>query len=161
MLNPEQQDQIRDLVEELLGLMNLKLMATVTAELDEIDINISGNDRAFLLTDDGETLLSLQYILSKMIHHKIQDTNEFRIYLDSDGFLFRHEERIRRLAYKAMERVRRERRRIRLHPMNPYDRRIVHIEVAQNEDLDSISEGEGFFKKIVVQRKSYRSDGWA
>jgi spoIIIJ-associated protein len=89
-----------------------------------------------------------------MIRQRIPSVAGLRIVVDSDGYMFRHEQDLRRLAGRAMQRVRRERRRVTLPPLNPYDRRIIHMEVSRNEDLDSISEGEGFFKKIIVQRKS-------
>ena len=161
MINQEQIDHIQEIAQHFLELMNLKLKAEVYANEDEVEVNITGGDRAYLITDEGETLLSLQYILAKMIRQQLKELMVLRLFLDSDGFLYRHEQQLRRLVFRAMERVRKERRRIRLRPMNPYDRRIVHMEVALNEDLDSISEGEGFFKKVIVQRKSYRSDEFA
>jgi spoIIIJ-associated protein len=88
-----------------------------------------------------------------MIRQNFPDLDHLHILLDSDGYMYRHESDLRRMAQNAVQRVRRERRRIKLPPLNPYDRRIIHIEVSQNRDMESLSEGEGFFKKIVVQRR--------
>lgn len=153
MVSQEQETAICALVENLADLMGMKLKATLLLSEGQIEINVTGNDRAYLITDQGETLLSLQYILAKMIRQRFPETDELHILVDSDGFMYRHEDSLRKMAQQAIQRVRRERRRIKLPPMNPYDRRIIHIEVAQNRDMDSVSEGEGFFKKIVVQRR--------
>jgi spoIIIJ-associated protein len=88
-----------------------------------------------------------------MIRQRFPEIDHLHILVDSDGFMYRHENSLRKMAQQAVQKVRRERRRVKLPPLNPYDRRIVHIEVAQNRDMDSISEGEGFFKKIIVQRR--------
>jgi spoIIIJ-associated protein len=119
----------------------------------QIEINVSGADRAYLITDNGETLLSLQYILGRMIRQNFPELDHLHILLDSDGYMYRHESDLRRMAQSAVQQVRRERRRVKLPPLNPYDRRIIHIEVSQNRDMESLSEGEGFFKKIVVQSR--------
>jgi spoIIIJ-associated protein len=155
MLSGEDLNKIQDLVERFLRLMNFNMTAIVELHEEDLEIDIGGNDRAYLITDEGETVLSLQYILAKLIRHEVPDASGLNILLDTEGYMYRHEQRLRRLAWRTVEQVRSERRRVKLPPLSPYDRRIVHMEIAQNEDLDSISEGEGFFKKIVVQRKSY------
>jgi spoIIIJ-associated protein len=155
MLSGEDLNKIQDLVERFLRLMNFNMTAIVELHEEGLEIDIGGNDRAYLITDEGETVLSLQYILAKLIRHEVPDASGLNILLDTEGYMYRHEQRLRRMAWRTVEQVRSERRRIKLPPLSPYDRRIVHMEIAQNEDLDSISEGEGFFKKIVVQRKSY------
>ena len=153
MLSPETEEGIIRLVEELTGLMQMKFEAGIYVTEGQIEINLAGGDRAYLITDKGETLLSLQYILARMIHQRYPETQDLHVLLDTDGFMYRHEEDLRKMAQRAMQRVRRERRRVILPPLNPYDRRIIHMEVAESRDLDSISEGDGFLKKIVVQRK--------
>jgi spoIIIJ-associated protein len=153
MLSLEKEKKICALIDDLTGLMNLNLKSELYESSGQIEINISGADRAYLITDNGETLLSLQYILGRMIRQHFPELDEIHILIDSDGYMYRHEDQLRRMAQNAVQRVRRERRRIKLPPLNPYDRRIIHIEVALNRDMDSLSEGEGFFKKIIVQRK--------
>lgn len=154
MLSQEDFEKIQDLVEGFLRLMNFNMKATLDLHEEDLEIDLIGNDRAYLITDEGETILSLQYILAKLIRHSIPAASQLEILLDTEGYMYRHEQRLRRLAWRTAEQVRSERRRIKLPPLSPYDRRIVHMEIAQNADLDSVSEGEGFFKKIVVQRKN-------
>jgi spoIIIJ-associated protein len=155
MLSLEKEKKICAIVEEVTGMMNMNLKASLYESQGQIEINVSGADRAYLITDNGETLLSLQYILGRMIRQNFPELDHLHILLDSDGYMYRHESDLRRMAQNAVQRVRRERRRIKLPPLNPYDRRIIHIEVSQNRDMESLSEGEGFFKKIVVQRRGH------
>lgn len=153
MLSLEKEKKICALVEEITGMMNMTLKASLYESQGQIEINVSGADRAYLITDNGETLLSLQYILGRMIRQNFPELDHLHILLDSDGYMYRHESDLRRMAQSAVQQVRRERRRVKLPPLNPYDRRIIHIEVSQDRDMESLSEGEGFFKKIVVQRR--------
>jgi spoIIIJ-associated protein len=155
MLNQDELNRAQELVENFVRLMNFNMKASLQLYGQDLEIDLIGNDRAYLITDDGETILSLQYILAKLIRHEIPAAGDLNILLDTEGYMYRHEQRLRRLAWRTVEQVRNERRRIKLPPLSPYDRRIVHMEIAQNADLDSISEGEGFFKKIIVQRKAY------
>lgn len=131
------------------------MKAVLQMHEEDLEIDLIGNDRAYLITDEGETVLSLQYMLARLIRNEIPEAHPVNILLETEGYMYRHEQRLRRLAWRIADQVRSERRRVKLPPLSPYDRRIVHMEIAQNADLDSISEGEGFFKKIVVQQKSY------
>lgn len=153
MINHEQMEQVRHTVEKLLELMQLDLKATILTRQDELHINMTGRDRAYLITDNGETLLSLQYIVAKMLRQKVTGSSHLQVVVDSDGYMYRHEQAVKRMASRAADRVRNQRLRIKLPRLNPYDRRIVHLEIGRNKDLDSLSEGDGFFKKVVVKRK--------
>ncbi|HEY4492624.1 MAG TPA: R3H domain-containing nucleic acid-binding protein [Acidobacteriota bacterium] len=153
MLNQEEIDQIQQTSEWLLHKMDLQLKTRVFAKDDEVEINISGPDHAYLTMDGGETITALQYILSRMIRQQIPSAAGHRIFLDTDGFMFRHHHELRKLAARTMEKVRNERRAISLPPMNPYDRKIVHTEIARTQSCESVSEGDGFFKRIRILPK--------
>lgn len=153
MISHEEMEQVRSTVERLVELMQLDLKATILTRQDELHINMTGRDRAYLITDHGETLLSLQYIVAKMIHQKVPESNHLHVIVDSDGYMYRHEQTVKRMASRAADRARNQRLLVKLPALNPYDRRIVHLEIGRNKDLDSLSEGAGFFKKIIVKRK--------
>jgi spoIIIJ-associated protein len=153
MLNEEETHQIQLTSEWLLQKMNLQLRARVFSNDEDIEINVSGPDRTYLTMDGGETILALQFILTRMIHQQIPTTASHRIFLDADGFMFRHHQELRRLVVRTIEKVGEQRRPISLHPMNPYDRKIVHTEIARTQSCDSVSEGEGFFKRIRILPK--------
>lgn len=150
MLDQQQLDQIQQTSEWFLHKMDLQVKTRVFAKDEEIEINVSGPDRAYLTMDGGETIIALQYMLSRMIRHQIPSSAGHRIFLDTDGFMFRHHHELRKLAARTMERVRKQRSAISLPPMNPYDRKIVHTEIAKTQSCESISEGDGFFKRIRI-----------
>jgi len=129
------------------GLMQMKLEASLYATEGQIEINLAGGDRAYLITDQGETLFVPAVHPRPHDPSAISGTQDLHVLLDSDGFMFRHEEDLRKMAHRAMQRVRRERRRVKLPPLNPYDRRIVHMEVAESRDLDSVPKGEWFHEE--------------
>ena len=155
MLTSDELQKVHEVVHSLLSHIPLKLNASIKEGQNDLQININGNDRPYLLTDHGETLLSLQFFLARMIHQKVTNAGDIPVYVDSDGFLYRHEQDLKRMAQRTVQRVRAERRGIKLSPMNPHERRIIHLEVSRYPDMDSVSEGEGFLKKVIVKKKRY------
>ena len=160
MLKQNEEEEIVRLVNQFFELMNFDLRSTVFSQDDQIEINITGEDRSYLISDNGETILSLQYVLARMIRNHLPDFVSYVILLDSDGYMYDHDEELRKLAERTIQRVRREKRRVRLDPMNPYDRRIIHSEIARTHDLNTFSEGDGFMKKITVEVKRRSPRRW-
>ena len=101
-----------------------------------------GEDKSLLLRKDGALLLALQHILNKVSPHKVQ--------VDCEFFRRRKEKQLREYAQQVAEQVSQTRRDEVLDPMNPYERRIVHIAVNQVPGITSESLGDGFLKRVKI-----------
>jgi spoIIIJ-associated protein len=144
-----------------LGGRKMQEPATVTAtqEEDRINLLIATADAGLLIGKQGQTLDALQYLVTKMVAK--QTRGKVRIAIDVEAYRARHNEALALLAQKYGEKVKRSGRPITLNPMNPYDRRIVHLALQGDKNLKTISRGEGLYKKVVIspaKKKDSRED---
>lgn len=97
----------------------------------------------------GETLDSLQYLVSLVIN-KDQSCDYKRVILDTENYRDKREETLKKLARRLGHKVREAGRPVKLEPMNPYERRIIHSELQNNNYVETYSEGEEPFRKVVI-----------
>ncbi len=109
---------------------------------DILFIIFEGKDKHILLQKDGALLLAFQHVLNKISDQKVQT--------DCDFFRKRKERELRDYVQHVARRVRESGRKELLDPMNPYERRLVHIAVNQIQGISTESIGEGFLKKVKV-----------
>jgi spoIIIJ-associated protein len=138
----------REILEQVLAKMQEPATVTVTQEEDRINLLIETSDAGLLIGKQGQTLDALQYLVTKMLAK--QTRKKVRIAIDVEAYRARHNEALALLAQKYGEKVKRSGRPITLNPMNPYDRRIVHMALQGDNDLKTISRGEGLYKKVVI-----------
>jgi spoIIIJ-associated protein len=138
----------REILEQLLAKMQEPATVTVTQEEDRINLLIATDDAGLLIGKQGQTLDALQYLVTKMLAK--QTRKKVRISIDVEAYRARHNEALALLAQKYGEKVKRSGRPITLNPMNPYDRRIVHMALQGDKDLKTISRGEGLYKKVII-----------
>lgn len=138
----------------LLEKMNIK--ASLMIERKENDllveiINISNSDMGILIGKRGNTLDSLQYILSLVINKNRE--NYLRVLVDIQGYRAKREETLIRLANKMADKAKTYRRTIKLEPMNPYERRIIHSALQNDSKVRTFSEGEEPYRRVVIESK--------
>jgi spoIIIJ-associated protein len=117
-------------------------------EGETIRVDLAGEDRDLVLCNRAEVLESLQYLLNRMFARDHQEGQ--RILVDCDGYRARKEAELREIALRVSERVRRTGEREELGLMNPYERRIVHLAVAETEGVTTVSAGEGVMKRVII-----------
>jgi spoIIIJ-associated protein len=151
-LPKEQEDDLlplaREILEQLLAKMQEPATVTASREEDRINLLIATADAGLLIGKQGQTLDALQYLVTKMLAK--QTRGKVRIAIDVEAYRARHNEALALLAQKYGEKVKRSGRSMTLNPMNPYDRRIVHMALQGDKDLKTISRGEGLYKKVII-----------
>ncbi|MFZ2089762.1 MAG: RNA-binding cell elongation regulator Jag/EloR [Desulfobaccales bacterium] len=141
--------QAQDLLEHILELMGEK--GKVKGRFDEEDrlsLSIDAEDAGLLIGKQGQTLEALQYLLTKMIAKKAR--RKVRVFIDIESYRARHQEALTQLALKSGEKAKKSGRPITLNPMNPHDRRIIHLTLQGDKEVKTMSRGEGLYKKVVV-----------
>lgn len=113
-----------------------------------LEINLSGPEMGILIGKRGQTLDSLQYLLSLVVN-KDKD-NYIKIKLDSENYRERRKETLINLAKNVAYKVKRTKRPVSLEPMNPYERRIIHAALQDDKYVTTYSEGEEPFRRVVV-----------
>jgi spoIIIJ-associated protein len=138
----------------LLPSMNIKAMSVVKREGMSLHVditNISSSDMGILIGKRGSTLDSIQYLLSLVVNKDRE--NYIKIVVDIKGYRKKREETLIRLANKMAEKAKYSKRPIRLEPMNPYERRIIHSALQNMEGITTHSEGDEPYRRVVIQSK--------
>jgi spoIIIJ-associated protein len=136
-------------VELLLRIAGLDLKAQVFQGEERLEVDLSGEDVDWCFADDGELIQAVEHLLPRMIRSLSGEAVPVRV--DCDNFHEIREERLRSLAQRVAEEVRRQGKPRILEPMNPSDRRIIHVTLADDPGVATESEGDGYFKRIMVR----------
>ena len=139
----------RRALDRLLDLADLEVSADMAFAGGRLEVEIEGVDQELLVEDEGQVLLALQHLLPRVMFRELGRIVPCR--LDSGGYQRRKEERLRGLARRVADEVV-SRGGIRtLRPMNPADRRIVHLTLADDPDVETESQGNGYFKRVNIR----------
>jgi spoIIIJ-associated protein len=144
--------EAKNFLREVLDTMGIKAEIRIKEEEDTIKISMTGPDMGILIGYRGETLDSLQYLIS-LIVNKGHETSYKRVVLDTENYRSKREETLKRLAQKVAGTVRRTGKLIRLEPMNPYERRIIHSALQDDRYIKTHSEGDEPYRRVVVDLK--------
>ncbi|RHW65479.1 protein jag [Clostridium botulinum] len=148
-LKKDYEKEVRDFLESILKSMDVEAKISIKEKKDVIKIDLSGPDMGIIIGYRGETLDSLQYLVSLVIN-KDQSCNYKRVILDTENYRDKREETLKKLARRLGHKVRETGRPVKLEPMNPYERRIIHSELQNNNYVETYSEGEEPFRKVVI-----------
>ncbi|MGL4483479.1 MAG: RNA-binding cell elongation regulator Jag/EloR [Anaerovoracaceae bacterium] len=131
---------------------NMDLDLTVTAEANDeaIFIDIQGDKTGLIIGKRGQTLEALQYLTSLVANRGKDDY--IRIVLDAENYREKREKTLRQLASRLADKAARYGRPVKLEPMNPYERMIIHAELHDNDRVRTRSQGEEPNRYIIVER---------
>jgi len=138
----------KEILSRLLSLMGEAAQVQATLEGDRLSLTIDSPDAGLLIGKQGQTLEALQYLLTKILAR--QSKKKLRVMIDIESYRARHEQALVQLALKSGEKVKRTGKPVTLTPMNPHDRRIIHLALQGDSELKTMSRGEGLYKKVVV-----------
>jgi spoIIIJ-associated protein len=110
-----------------------------------------GENSAVLIGREGQTLAALQYIASRIVSHGMSAA--VRVSLDAGEYRQRQDEKLRELALHLAAKVKNTGRASSTRPLSSYHRRIIHLALQEDEQVQTRSTGEGTLKRVVVQRK--------
>ncbi len=131
--------------------ISVEIDTKLNEEEKELEINLSGNEMGILIGKRGQTLDSLQYLLSLVVN---KESNDYlRVKLDTENYRERRKDTLETLAKNIAYKVKRTRRSVSLEPMNPYERRIIHSALQNDKYVFTRSEGEEPFRHVVIALK--------
>ena len=133
----------------------MEMEVIVDARYDDaekaLDVDMRGEEIGILIGKRGQTLDSLQYLVSLVVNRGQADY--IRVKLDTENYRQRRKETLENLAKNIAYKVKRTKRPVSLEPMNPYERRIIHSALQNDRYVTTHSEGEEPFRRVVVSLK--------
>ena len=132
-------------------LLKVDISAKYNDSLKSLEVELSGDEMGVLIGKRGQTLDSLQYLISLVVN---KGTSEYiRVKVDTENYRQRRRETLENLAKNIAYKVKRTRRPVSLEPMNPYERRIIHSALQNDRYVTTHSEGDEPFRRVVVTPK--------
>lgn len=114
----------------------------------ELILDITGDDLAILIGRHGRTLDALQFVVSAITVRSMGF--RYPVIVDVEGYKSRQREKLESIARSTANKAASQHRSVKMRPMTPYERRIVHIALRDDDRVDTASEGEGSARHVVV-----------
>lgn len=146
-----EQSPALDFIKEVIEKMGLNLTVKAFSNEDCIYIQINGKDSGTIIGKRGQTLDSIQYLTSLVVN---KDSEKYiRVIVDAENYRERREKTLEQLAKRLAEKVNRTGRSVRLEPMNPYERKVIHATLQKYSGVTTRSEGEEPYRRVIIEQK--------
>jgi spoIIIJ-associated protein len=143
--------EIAEFVQQVVIAMGLDLTPTIEETEEGTRINLEGEDGGVLVRRSGEGLQALQHVVATAFRRQLGDDN--RIVIDCNGFRKDKDAELRQMARFMAEKARASGVPQEMGPLNPYERRIVHLAIAEDPTATSESIGDAFMKTVIIATK--------
>lgn len=140
-----------DFLKEVTEKMGLEFTFKAFANEDCLYIEIFGKDSGTIIGKRGQTLDSIQYLTSLVVNKDAE--NYTRVILDAENYRSKREKTLEQLASRLAEKVERTGKNVRLEPMNPYERKVIHSTLQTNTAVTTRSEGEEPYRRVIIEQK--------
>ena len=152
----EVQAKVKAFLTELLGAMGIQVAIETRFSPEGImEVSIDGEGMGVIIGKRGATLDSLQYLATLVVNKGRAD--HVRLKLDTEGYRARRQETLEKLAINLAKKVKRTGHRVVLEPMNPYERRIIHSVLQADRAVETHSDGEEPYRKVIISPKRRRN----
>jgi spoIIIJ-associated protein len=138
-------------VQNVINAMGVTLSIQIEETTEGTSINLEGEDGGVLVRRGGEGLQALQHIVATAFRKQLGDDN--RIVIDCNGYRKDKDAELRQMARFVAEKARASGIPQEMGPLNPYERRIVHLAIAEDPTVTSESIGDAFMKTVIIATK--------
>ena len=155
-------DDTLEFLDKMFAAMNMEVKSTIdyNEESRTMNIDFSGEEMGILIGKRGQTLDSLQYLVSLVVNK--ESDSYIKVKVDTEDYRERRKATLENLAKNLSYKVKHTRRPVTLEPMNPYERRIIHSALQNDRYVETHSEGDEPYRKVVItlkkREKEYRKD---
>ena len=150
-INEALSGQIVSFLQNVVNAMGMSLRAHVEETPEAARINLEGEDGGLLIRGGGQGLQALQHIVATAFRKQLGDDN--RIVVDCNGFRRDKDAEIRQMARFVADKARSSGVPQEMGPLNPYERRIVHMAIAEDPTVSSESIGDAFMKTVIISAR--------
>lgn len=149
----DEKQTVYKFLRDVLNNMDIKAEIKINKDANNMYINLIGPKMGAIIGRRGQTLDSLQYLVSLVVNKNADRENYIKVILDTEDYRRKREETLERLAERMASKVIKLGRRVELEPMNPYERRIIHASLQDYPGITTYSEGEEPFRKVIISKK--------
>ena len=142
----------RQLLMGLLERIGVKAEAEASLRGGDLYLDVVGDKEGILIGKRGRTLDSLQFLITRMVNKQLKEA--VKVYLDINHYKVKRADSLTKMAARLGERVRRSGKPFTVGPLNPHDRRIIHMALNEDLFLETESLGEGEMKRVRIIPKS-------
>lgn len=149
----DRKGRVEEFLKQVFGAMNMVVQITIEEDQEEntLNIDLAGDDMGTLIGKRGQTLDSLQYLVS-LVANKGEE-EYIRVKVDTENYRQRRKDTLENLAKNIASKAKRTGKPVVLEPMNPYERRVIHSALQNDKYVETHSEGEEPFRRAVVTLK--------
>lgn len=140
-----------DFLREVSDKMGIDVEISAKENENSMYISITGKDTGTVIGKRGQTLDALQY-LTRLVANKNEEKYK-RVVIDAEDYRAKREKTLENLARRLADKVIRSKRSMKLEPMNPYERKVIHATLQGNSKVVTRSEGEEPYRRIVIEIK--------
>jgi len=140
-----------EFLEEVAEQMGLNINISAEANDTNVFVNIDGKDSGTIIGKRGQTLDAIQYLTSLVVNKGKSDY--IRVVIDAENYRSKREKTLEKLANRLADKVVRTRRSVRLEPMNPYERKVIHATLQSNPRVTTRSEGQDPYRRVIIELK--------
>lgn len=138
-------------LQEVTSKMGLTLQVEAYAKDGVIYINMEGADSGTIIGKRGQTLDAIQYLTSLVVNK--DEEKYIRVVVNAESYREKREQTLIQLAKRLSDKVKKSGKSVRLEPMNPYERKVIHATLQQSEHVTTRSEGEEPYRRVIIERK--------
>jgi len=144
-------------LEEILALIPVEATVAPSRGEGRITLKVQGDRSGLLIGRKGKTLDALQFLVNKIVSKALD--KKVDVVIDSENYRRRREDSLTQLALKMGDKAKRIKKPVTTDPMNPHDRRLIHLALKDDEHLETRSRGEGLLKRVVIIPKGKGQPG--
>ena len=138
-----------DFLTEITEKMGLELDITAKSGEESLYVDIKGKDSGTVIGKRGQTLDAIQYLTSLVVN---KDEEKYtRVVVDAENYREKRERTLEQLANRLADKVVKTKRPVRLEPMNPYERKVIHATLQSNPNVTTKSEGEEPYRRVIIE----------
>lgn len=150
-LVPVESHPALDFLRETTEKMGLELSIKAEANEETLFLSIEGSDSGTIIGKRGQTLDAIQYLTSLVVNKEKE--KYIRVVVDAENYRVKRENTLEQLAERLAGKVIKTRRTVRLEPMNPYERMVIHATLQDNPKVKTRSEGEEPYRRVIIELK--------
>jgi spoIIIJ-associated protein len=140
-----------DFLRETTQKMGLDLSIKAESNDETLFLSIEGSDSGTIIGKRGQTLDAIQYLTSLVVNKEKE--KYIRVVVDAENYRVKRENTLEQLAERLAGKVIKTRRTVRLEPMNPYERMVIHATLQDNPKVKTRSEGEEPYRRVIIELK--------